>query len=497
MRTIFVVLLSIIIAMDSFSQNSDRKPVAAGRFYPADSITLKSELEMLFKSCKKTKNDRNIRAIIVPHAGYVYSGEIAASAFSVIPANTVYENIFIIGSSHIMAFKGASVYNTGNFITPLGKIEVNREIANDLIKENKVFNFPVDAHSNEHSIEVQLPFIQYYFKSVPKIVPIIIGTDDEHLIKKISEALKPWFKPENLFIISSDFSHYPQYKKAVEIDNETALSICSGDPQVFLKTINRNSSKQINGLLTSMCGWSSGLTLLYLTEENKQLSYKKVDYANSGDSSYGDKDEVVGYNAIVVSEKEKTQDNEISLNITEAEKRQLFDIAKNSIKSRLFNNKDYVIDEKTISENLKKPYGAFITLKINGILRGCIGRFISSEQLYKVVQSSALSSAFEDPRFPPLTRQEFDETDFEITVLGPMKQIYNKNDIILGKHGIYIKNGLRAGTMLPQVAIENHWSVDEFLGYTSRDKAGIGWDGWKNSELFIYEGIVLEDNGKK
>ena len=147
-------------------------------------------------------------------------------------------------------------------------------------------------------------------------------------------------------------------------------------------------------------------------------------------------------------------------------------------------------------KSLKKPMGAFVTLKINGALRGCIGRFLSSEPLYSVVSESAISSAFEDPRFSPLTKDEYKKTDIEITVIGPLKKINNINEIVLGKHGIYIKKGQRAGTMLPQVATENGWSLEEFLGYTSRDKAGLGWDGWKDAEISIYEGVVLEDNRK-
>jgi AmmeMemoRadiSam system protein A len=141
--------------------------------------------------------------------------------------------------------------------------------------------------------------------------------------------------------------------------------------------------------------------------------------------------------------------------------------------------------------------GAFVTLKINGALKGCIGRFISSEPLYDVVQASAISSAFEDPRFSPLTKEEYNKTDIEITVLGPLKKINNISEIVLGKHGIYIKKGFNSGTMLPQVAIENGWTVEQFLGFTSRDKAGLGWDGWKDAEVSIYEGVVLEDTGGK
>jgi len=503
MQTVCIVLFSIFITMETFSQNktTDRQPVAAGRFYPADKGTLTRDITALFESCKKSPGGLNVRAIISPHAGYIYSGKTAASAYSTIPKNMVYKNIFIIGSSHIMYFDGASVYNSGDFITPMGKVPVNKDIANSLILKDKVFAFPTDAHAQEHSIEVQLPFIQYFFKDIPTIVPIIIGTDNENTVKKIAEALRPWFTPENLFIISSDFSHYPSYKDAVDIDKITAMSILSGNPKKFLATLSSNASRHIPALATSMCGWTSGLTLLYLAEGNNNLEMKLVDYSNSGDSPGTGKDEVVGYNAIVMLEKKsnaiKVHVTDNSFSITEDEKKQLFSIAKNSIQSKLTGKTAVEQDEKSVTENLRKPFGAFVTLKINGNLRGCIGRFISSEPLYKVVQESAISSAFEDPRFSPLTKEEYKKTDIEITVLGPMKKIADINEIVLGKHGIYIKKGFNAGTMLPQVAIENGWTVKEFLGYTSRDKAGLGWDGWKDAEIYIYEGVVLEDTGGK
>ena len=267
MRTVYIVLLSIICTMETFSQNktTDRQPVAAGKFYSSDKQTLASDISGLFESGRKTPAGLNVRAIISPHAGYVFSGKIAAEAFQSIPRNSVYKNIFIIGSSHVMSFEGASVYNSGDYITPLGKMIVNRDIADKLIRSNKVFNFPVTAHVQEHSIEVQLPFIQYYFKETPPIVPIIIGTHNESTVKKIAEALRPYFADENLFVISSDFSHYPSYTEANRTDSITAKSLESGKPERFLYTLKSNSEEQVPGLATSMCGWTSGLTLLYLT----------------------------------------------------------------------------------------------------------------------------------------------------------------------------------------------------------------------------------------
>ena len=502
MLRICIAVLSTLIAMETYPQSklSDRQPVAAGRFYPAGRETLSDDVAKLFAECVKASSGGAVRAIICPHAGYIFSGKVAASAFSAIDRNANFKNIFIIGSSHIMAFEGASVYTTGDFITPLGKAKINREIASRLKAENKLFNFPQDAHMQEHSIEVQIPLIQYYFRNVPEIVPIIIGTNSNATIRKLAEILKPWFTPENLFVISSDFSHYPSYKTATEVDKATADAIISGNPQTFLATLKKNSLRNDPGLVTSMCGWTSGLLLLYLSEGNTDLEFKKADYCNSGDTRYGNKEEVVGYNAIVLVEKTGKKETPKSLTdeikFTPGEKDELLALARNNVRSLLYDKKRIQVNADTLPDIFKKQLGAFVTLKIKGSLRGCIGRFVSSDPLYEVVLESSQSSAFEDPRFSPFTREELAKTDFEITVLGPMRKIDNIREIVLGKHGIYIKKDFRSGTMLPQVPVEYGWSVEEFLGYTSRDKAGLGWNGWKDAEIYIYEGIVLEEARK-
>jgi hypothetical protein len=499
MRSLFVILVSIICIMEIFSQSKsiDRKPVAAGRFYAANPETLKNDVARLFSDCKKPDEGMNPRAIIVPHAGYVFSGKIAASSFSVTPKNATYENIFLIGSSHVMSFDGASVYSTGDFITPLGKITVNREIGEKLKKENPVLRFPPTAHLQDHCLEVQIPLIQYYYSVTPKIVPVIIGTTNPSDIKKIAEALRPWFTPENLFVISSDFSHYPSYEDGNKADHVTSTALASGDPLAFLEALRKNSASNIHGLSTSMCGWTSGLALLYLAGENNDLEFKKLDYCNSGDSPYGNKDEVVGYHAIALVEKKgsgsRLNKSENEFSFTGEEKKLLFEIARNSIKSMLSDKTRFTPDVRKLPEALKRPLGAFVTLKINGVLRGCIGRFVSTKPLYELVGESAISSAFNDPRFPDLTVSEYENVEMEITVLGPMRKISDIGEIKLGKHGIYLKKGMNSGTMLPQVATEHGWSVEEFLGYTARDKAGLGWDGWKTADIFIYDGLVLEE----
>jgi len=190
------------------------------------------------------------------------------------------------------------------------------------------------------------------------------------------------------------------------------------------------------------------------------------------------------------------QESDLKVSFTKDEVNKLFSIARNSIHTMLFENKRLTIDPSAISSNLKKGMGAFVTLNINGKLRGCIGQFPSAEPLYEVVNQMAVTSAFGDTRFLPVTKDEYNKLRIEISVIGPLKKIKDTSEIVLGKHGIYIKKDSRSGTMLPQVATGNHWTLEQFLGYTSSEKAGLGWEGWKDADIYIYEAVVLEENKK-
>jgi hypothetical protein len=239
-----------------------------------------------------------------------------------------------------------------------------------------------------------------------------------------------------------------------------------------------------------MCGWTSGLTLLKITEGKPGITYKTIMYRNSGDSPYGGKDRVVGYWAIAaIQQQTKTAE----FNLTDNDKRELLKLARKTIADYLSGTIPTPPDESKLSSTLKTNAGAFVTLHNHGKLRGCIGNFSTTTPLYRVVMAMAISAATEDYRFESVTADELNDIDIEISVLTPMKRISHIKEIELGKHGIYIKKGGRSGTFLPQVAKETRWSLDEFLGHCSRDKAGIGWDGWRDAEIFTYEAIVFDE----
>jgi MEMO1 family protein len=466
-----------------------REPAVAGLFYEKDKQSLTDHLKQLFRDAsEKRLVEKPVAALIVPHAGYLFSGEVAASAFVQLPHDATYDNIFIIGSSHKATFKGASIYNNGNFKTPLGELEVNCDLATKLIDNHEVFNNFGEAHLKEHCLEVQLPFLQYHLHHQFKIVPIVIGSYDNAVCMQLAAALQPYFNSRNLFVISTDFSHYPRYEDAVEVDKLTANAIISGDPEKLIAQLKYNTQLGIGNLHTSLCGWTSVLTLLYLTKKSSDLTYHDIQYKNSGDSKFGDKSGVVGYYAIAVTRNKPTQ-----FYLSDADKTNLLAVARNQLTTVLKSKKDNVQIGDHESKALMEPAGAFVSLYKNGKLRGCIGQFGDGRPLRDVVRDVTKSSALHDHRFSPVRANELDDITIEISVLTPLKPISDISQINMGKHGIYIKKGNRSGTFLPQVVAKTDWTLDEFLGHCARDKAGIGWDGWRNADLFVYEAIVFSE----
>jgi hypothetical protein len=486
---IILVLLKANNVMGQNRSQTDRNPAVAGSFYPSNANELKNALSALFEKSKGREPMQSVAALIVPHAGYVFSGEVAAGGFACLPENAGFDNIFIIGTSHHVYLDGASVYQSGDFITPLGTIKVNTEIAQKLISESKYFQGDTEAHRKEHSLEVQLPFLQYRLKKPFKIVPVIIGTQSAKVCEKIANELKPWFNQNNLFVISSDFSHYPEYNSAVETDKATGESIKTNSVEMFLNSMNNSRKKGVPGLATPCCSWTSIAVLLSLTENDPNIRIHHLKYMNSGDTRYGDRNRVVGYHSFAFVRDKMNPE----FSLSEDEKRILLKIARQSIANRLLLNKSPEFRQEEITEKLQNHYGVFVTLYKNEKLRGCIGRFTANEPLYKLTGDMAVASAFNDTRFEPVEQDELKKIEIEISVLTPLRKIMDISDFKLGKHGIYIKKGTRSGTFLPKVATDTGWSTEEFLGHCARDKAGIGWDGWKDAELFVYESYVFAE----
>jgi len=474
----------------SSGKDNLREAQFAGQFYPGNKNELTKQLAEFFEEAKNLSinsgENQRLQAVIVPHAGYVFSGQVAATAFQQIPENASYKRVFVIASSHRYSFNGAAVYCNGNYHTPLGETTVDTQLSKELVKNSEWFLDDAEAHENEHSLEVQLPFLQHKLGNNFLLVPIILGTHEPEICKKIASELRRWFTGENLWVISTDFSHYPEYENACKVDELTATAICSNQPQKLQLVLKENKSLKTSNLATSLCGWTSVLTLLYITE-NRNYSFEKIMYRNSGDSKkYGVKNRVVGYWSIAVYE----QIN--SFHISDDEKMELLEKARTSLTIFVNTGKKGKIIPPSSSGIVNEITGAFVSIYIEGKLRGCIGGFAKEKTLNEVVQDMAVSAS-NDGRFDRLKPKELENMELEISVLSPLKKIDSVNDIELGKHGVYIKKGNNSGTFLPQVATKTEWNLEEFLGHCSRDKAGIGWDGWKTAYIFTYEAIVFRE----
>ena len=465
-----------------------RPATQAGRFYTGDPMELSEEVDSLLALHSRSTAYQNVAALIVPHAGYYFSGNVAASAYMTLDGKKKYKRIFLLGPSHHEWLDGASVNSEADYYaTPLGLLKVDREMAQQLLDADSVFTYKRSAHDREHCLEVQLPFLQRIFtQELPPIVPIIISTNDYHKLKRMAEVLKPYFADENLFVISSDFSHYPTYDDAYEVDAITGKAIETVDVEEFIKTIETNAQRGIHNLATSACGEFAIITLMMMLDDN--YSVKHIMYQNSGDIDNHDHSRVVGYHSFAILRK---QSGEFS--ISNADKKLLKEIALQSIKDSLDGKRIAEADTSLfiLHSSLKQKCGAFVSLHKHGRLRGCIGHFGEDYPLYEIVAEMARAAAFEDPRFMPVTREELDDIDIEISVLTPMRRIKSLDEFELHRHGIYIKKGHRSGTFLPQVADEVNWTKEEFVGHCSQDKAGLGWDGWRDAELYVYEAIVF------
>ena len=463
-----------------------RPATQANRFYTGDPKELSEEVDSFLALHRGATVYHDVAALIVPHAGYYFSGNVAATAYMSIPADKPYKRIFLLGPSHHEWLDGASVNTEADYYaTPLGLVKVDHETALRLAKADHVFSYNPKAHDREHCLEVQLPFLQRRFgeDAVPPIVPIIISTNDFRKLQQIADVLKPYFTDENLFVVSSDFSHYPSYEDAYEVDAKTGKAIETGDVEQFITVLEENARSGKRNLATSACGELAIATLMLMMDNAYEVHH--LLYQNSGDIDNHDLSRVVGYHAFAMVRATNSQ----TFSLSDEEKRKLKEIALTSIRDSLDDRR--IAEPKGLTKTLESKCGAFVSLHKQGRLRGCIGHFGEDTALHEIVAEMARAAAFEDPRFMPVTKEELDDIDIEISVLTPMRRIQSLDEFELHRHGIYIRRGYRSGTFLPQVADEVNWTKEEFVSHCAQDKAGIGWDGWRDAELYVYEAIVF------
>jgi len=485
---IFAVLLILLMTLSfkfmnkqkTITPTSIRLPVVAGCFYPADKKILSKQIDEFLSQAKDVSIEGKPRILIVPHAGYAFSGQIAASAFNLLKGKN-FKTVILIGPSHTDSFYGNSVDLHDIWQTPLGDVEVDVDLAKKLISENdSIFNRP-QSHQKEHCIEVCLPFLQKTLKNF-KIVPIIIGQFSEQNREALAYALSKYMDDQTLIVVSSDLSHYPSYETANMVDHKIIDAILTGKSENFTNVIENLVSQSLPGLDTCACGEEAIHVALLLSNIMQINDIKFLDYANSGDVS-GNHSKVVGYVSIAFSDKISATG---SGGLAKEEKQMLLRIARQSIEGYLKNGK--IPEFKNVLPSLKHPQGAFVTLTRDNQLRGCIGRIIEKKQsLYQVVSKMAVSAAVNDNRFLPVSLDEMKNINIEISVLSPVQKIKNPiQEIEIGKHGVIVQQGVNSGVFLPQVATENNWGLEEFMGQLCQQKAGLPRDAWKGDDIDIY-----------
>jgi len=477
--------------LDKSQERYVRQPAVAGQFYSSDKEELTEVINRFLEQVELPRTTGLIRALVVPHAGYVFSGPVAAYGFKAIQGQKV-KTVILIGPSHHQYLNGAIIDGNDVWQTPLGQVDVDTDLRDILVKESSLFKIDSLPHQPEHCLEVEMPFLQNVLEDF-KILPVLVGqlTDDD--LEKISQTLAGHIDDKTLLVASSDMSHYPTYEQANYADKKVIEAVLTGQVSKLREIIDQLTGENIANLDTCLCGREAVEILMTIVQGKEAAEIKLLKYANSGDVSVGDKSQVVGYSSISFSwSGESKPSSEITLN--QGQKDKLLEIAKTSVEKYILESQ---IPQFEINDSLlNEPLGAFVTLKRDGQLKGCLGRFSSEGEsasggesnipLYQVISQMAAAAATQDARFKPIQASELNDLEYEISVLSPLKKIDDWHQIELGKHGVQIRQGLRSGVFLPQVATENNWDLDTFMGQLCSQKAGLTWDCWKSSQVDIY-----------
>ena len=476
----FLLVAGLIISFNCARAHADavRKPVQAGSFYPADPLELTGTIDRLTHKAQKTPvripTNKALKAIIMPHAGYIYSGWTAAHASLVLKKNQ-FSKVILIGPDHFIGIKNGAICDVVAYQTPLGKIDLHEDTAK-LRRHPDLFRPLPVSKDKEHSLEVILPFLQTYLGEF-QLVPVVVGRAD---IGRFSDALETIMDRHTLLVVSSDLSHFLTYSEAAALDRETIGAIVNLSPDRLINKDNR------------ACGVMPILILMEIARHNHWQPVL-LHYSNSGDTA-GSRSRVVGYAAIAFFG-DQPMENQLdsNANFTKEQGQVLVRLARHTIMEKLgrkiSDSESGRVNRALQDEDFKSHCGTFVTLKIKGQLRGCIGNLTSTETVWDGIKSNAINAAFHDPRFSPLTDKELDQTEIEVSILTEPRPLEYQNGQDLTQKlrvkvdGVIIRKGHASATFLPQVW-EQLPQPEEFLSHLCM-KAGLPSDAWKDPEVEI------------
>lgn len=478
----------------------------AGSWYPGTREALTGMLQdFVAQTEAREQAAASPIALILPHAGYRYSGRTAMATLQTV-AHRSWTRIFLLGPSHRTPLPNrACLPSVTHFRTPLGDLAVDREYIDALLQHDLFIQQP-GVHDHEHSLQMEMPLLQHLWPEradarQPRIVPIIIGRLDPPTARRLAARLRPHLDENTLVIVSSDFTHYgPNYGYIPFRDDVEAnlkkLDLGAWEVIRALDPVAFTAYGTETGI--TICGQEPIRVLLHLLPSSAQAQLLRYD--TSGRIT-GDFNNSVSYLGIRFdgSWKEGTPDMmEPSAPppappLSAEEKQHLLQLARKTLDAQFREGKLLSPEQLGISTTpaMQQTRGAFVTLKQQGHLRGCIGSIFPVEPLADSVQHNALQAAFRDPRFPAVTEKELAGLHLEISALTPPREVTSTGEIVIGKHGIVLNKDGRRSVFLPQVATEQGWDLPTTLSYLAQ-KAGLPADAWREGTTFqVFEAEVF------
>lgn len=478
-----------------------RPAAVAGAFYPGDPKELEQMMDDMLARATPAAVDGEIIAAVAPHAGYPYSGPVAAWTYAALKGHK-FSRVVLIAPSHYVAFEFTSVYDGEAYTTPLGAVLVDKDFAQRLARIAPSIQLSGKGHQStqdapEHSVEVELPWLQHVLGKF-ELVPIVMGDQSYESSRALGLALAKLIQEERqhkrgsqgstgdtLILASSDLSHYHTYDEAEKIDHKTLNALAEWD----YFSMSRNFSARV----WEACGGAPIVAAMIAAERLGANKAQVLRYANSGDVT-GDHSRVVGYSADLFIKKPGAKAADAPFTLNDGEKEQLLDVAHKSVESAV-RSRSLLASAPTGDPALDQERGAFVTLEEAGALRGCVGYTMPVKPLYQTIADTAALASLQDPRFPPVTEQELPKLQYEISVLSPLTRVLDVQKIDVGRDGLFVKNGDREGLLLPQVPVEQHWDRMTFLAQTCV-KAGMAANCWKSddTDIFRFTALVFSDH---
>jgi len=495
----FMVTVPILHVRAAESANGERKvrPAAvAGAFYPADPQELSRMIDDMLAKAAPPPVDGTIVAAVAPHAGYPYSGPVAAWTYAALKGRK-YSRVVVIAPSHHVPFDFSAVYDGDAYTTPLGQVPVDKEFARRLAKMSPTIQLSDKGHqatadAPEHSVEVELPWLQKILGNF-ELVPVVMGDQSYESSRALGVALVKMLQNDHdtLVLASSDLSHYHPYAEAETIDHKTLHAIEAYDYYSLSRNIQWRGPGEPG--IWEACGGAPIVAAMIYAERMGANKAEVLRYANSGDVT-GDKSRVVGYSADLLVKSAPGTAAAAPFSLTDREKGELLALARKSVEYMIQKQEPYA-PPPPASETLNREYGAFTTLTEGGALRGCIGYTSPTKPLYITVRDTATLAALRDPRFAPVTAEELPKLAYEISVLSLLRRVTDVEQIKVGRDGLIMKNGEYEGLLLPQVPVEQNWNRETFLEQTCR-KAGMELNCWKdeNTDIFSFTAVVFNEN---